>query len=473
VKSSLPKRVLRFIREYSLIEKPMTLLIGVSGGPDSVCLLHTLDQLRDELGIELYVAHLNHMLRGAESDADAEYVLELTHRLGIPATIESRDVNAYRKRQHCSLEEAAREVRYAFFANVAQAIAADTVAVGHTADDQVETILLHLIRGSGTFGLRGMQPLTVWRSTSGFPLRVIRPLLGTDREETEAYCRACGLAPRWDSSNRSPAHLRNRIRLELIPLLKSYNPNIKAALRRTAHILAAEGEFWQGESLHLGEDVVQEQPNGIAIDNRAFSSLPIVLKQHLLLSALKRLLGNSERVGFVHIEGLLKALDSPAGKRLSLPGGLVFYGDYQRSTIAKGAMDCSFPALQGERQLSIPGKSEFCGWQVSASILEPPVEASEAQGTKAYLDLDACGQCLLIRGRKSGDRFQPLGMESPKKLQDFMVDAKIPRILRDRIPIVCSPQHIIWVVGYRIDHRVRLTPQTKRILHLEFSLTSP
>ena len=180
-------RVLHFIQEQQLISESQKLLVAVSGGADSVCLLHILVALQKELDITLHVAHLDHQLRGAESEADARYVADLAHRLGIPATVERRDVKAYKARRHVSLEEAAREVRYFFLAQVVESIGANGVAVGHTADDHVETILMHLIRGSGTRGLRGLQPLRRWQYSGG-SLTIIRPLLTASREETAGYC---------------------------------------------------------------------------------------------------------------------------------------------------------------------------------------------------------------------------------------------------------------------------------------------
>ena len=182
----LPQRVLRFIRGHNLVRENELLMVGVSGGPDSVCLLHILAELRNTLGIELHIVHLNHMLRGSESDADADYVSALARKLEIPATIERREVKAHQKKYGLSLEEAAREVRYAFLSEVACSLGADAVAVGHTADDQIETILMHLVRGAGLAGLRGMRPLSTLSSSDRNSLKIVRPLLEVRRAETEA-----------------------------------------------------------------------------------------------------------------------------------------------------------------------------------------------------------------------------------------------------------------------------------------------
>ena len=234
--------MLHFIQEHHLVSHQQKLVVAVSGGPDSVCLLHIMVRLQGELDIRLHVAHLNHQLRGTESEADAQYVSNLAQQLGIPASIEQRAVKSYQNQQRVSLEEAAREVRYAFLAQVAESIGASRVAVGHTIDDHIETILLHLIRGTGTRGLRGLLSSSQWQST-GDNLTVIRPLLPVSRDETASYCHHHQLMPRLDSSNLSLSQLRNRIRHQLLPQLKSYNPQVAEALLRTARIAADDLTF--------------------------------------------------------------------------------------------------------------------------------------------------------------------------------------------------------------------------------------
>ena len=465
----LPRRVLRFIREHNLVRGNESLVAGVSGGPDSVCLIHILASLSETLGIKLHIAHLNHLLRGAESDADADYVSSLAHELGLPATIERREVKAYQKKYRLSLEEAAREVRYAFFSEVAYSMGADMVAVGHTADDQIETILMHLVRGTGLAGLRGMQPLSALRSPGGNEIELIRPLLEVRRAETEAYCAAQGLSPRSDSSNLLPNQLRNKIRSQLIPLLREYNPDIDKALLRMASAADSDLAYIEKETSRVWGKVAREQPDGIAIDREGFFKLHPALRRHLIRSVLQHLLGDLQDIESVHIESLLNALAKPAGKKLSLARGLAFHGDYDYGLITTNkTLPCPFPALEGEHRLKIPGETELCGWRVRSSILNRRPKKGSEKELKACFDLDVVGKELTVRGRRRGDRFQPLGMESPKKLQDFMVDAKISRSRRDHVPLVCSPQHIIWAVGWRIDHRARVTPSTKRVLCLEF-----
>ena len=492
----LEPRVLRFIQEHHLVSDQHCLLVAVSGGADSVCLLHILDKLKEELGIRLHVAHLNHQLRGAESEADARYVSDLARRLGIPVTVEQRDVKTYQARQHCSLEEAAREVRYAFLAQVAKAIGANLVAVGHTRDDHIETILMHLVRGTGTRGLRGLQPSSRWPSL-GDSLTIIRPLLEVSREETIGYCHQHQLMPRIDASNLSLSPLRNRIRHQLLPLLQSYNPQVAQALLRTARIAGDDLAFLNGESARLWGEITQGDENTIILEKKGFLELPPAVKRHLLRTSIEKLLGNLRDIETRHIEEIMDALTKPAGKRLSLPGGLIFSIEYDKYLIGSDSAALSpFPILEEEFPLKVPGETLIPGWRIEASVVDPsvvkgkpegalapseittPLPLDKGKGIKgmglidnlftAYLDLDKTGDKLLVRSRKRGDKFQPLGMSQPKRLGEFMIDAKIPHSWRKRIPVVCSPKQILWVVGWRIDNRVKVTENTKRVLCLEF-----
>ncbi|MFC1940642.1 tRNA lysidine(34) synthetase TilS [Chloroflexota bacterium] len=470
------QRVLHFIRENNLVSERCRLLLAVSGGQDSVCLLHVLVKLQKELNIELHVAHLNHQLRGTESEADAQYVSQIASQFGVPVTVERRDVKAYQSRQRISLEEAAREVRYKFLAEVAKSIGAQRVAVGHTTDDQVETILMHLIRGTGTRGLRGLRPSSYWQS-SGSGVTVIRPLLPVSRQETSAYCHEHHLLPRIDTSNFSLSPLRNKIRHQLLPLLKSYNPRVTEALLRTARITGDDIAFLDKESARLWGRVVQRQGETAVFNKEKFLNLPSVLQRYLLRAAIEKLSGNLKDIEARHIEEIMAVLHKPAGKRLSLPGGLIFAIEYDRFCLGPDAAALSpFPVLGNAFHLRIPGETSFSGWQVKATIIDSMEKAEFAEilddGLTVCFDLGKVGDRVSVRCRQPSDRFQPLGMSQPKKLGEFMIDAKIPRAWRQRVPVVCSPQHILWVVGWRIDDRVKVTESTRQILRLEFKRVS-
>jgi tRNA(Ile)-lysidine synthase len=515
---TLESKVIDFIQRYSLIAPEEIVVVGVSGGADSVCLLHVLAKWQKELGIKLHVAHLNHQLRGAESEADAEYMFNLAGSLGIPITIDRQNVAAYRAERNCSLEEAARELRYAFLARVAKEVGARRIAIGHTRDDQVETILMHVLRGTGITGLCGLAPCspmvydsqgTSW-PTSPLSLRasplslpasplslrakrsnllVIRPLLDITREETTSYCQEHQLAPRIDSSNLSLSFFRNRLRLQLLPLLRQYNPGVDQALLRLADIAKEDNAVIEQQASGLWKEVARQENNAIYLDRKQIASLPIALQRQLLRAAVTNLAGDARDIEARHIEAARSLLNKPVGKRISLPHGFTCQGGYNELVIATPYLirgkqsqlpQCPFPPLPGEFPLKVPGETVLPGWKVTASIVRERVASpsprdalstSERTGQSnfaAHFDFHKAGTALFVRQRRPGDKFQPLGMSMPKKLPEFMVDAKIPRSWRSHIPIVCSPQQIIWVVGWRIDDRVKTTEASKEILRLEF-----
>jgi tRNA(Ile)-lysidine synthase len=463
---SLEQRVLDFIQSRQLVSGKK-LVVAVSGGADSVCLLHILVKLQEKLKVKLHIAHLNHQLRGAESEADAKYVSGSARKLGISATIEGREVKGYQAEHHLSLEEAAREVRYGFLAEVAKAIGAERVAVGHTRDDHIETILLHLIRGTGTRGLHGLQPYTEWESKAG-SIIVIRPLLEISHQETEDYCQNHKLKPRLDASNTYFSPLRNRIRHQLLPLLKNYNPGIAEALLRTGRIASDDIAFLDKEVARVWDEVAQQQGKTIVLDKGKLNSLPPALKRYLLRAAVERMLGSAKDIEMRHIEEVISALDKPAGKRLSLPQGLIFSIEYDRYLLTSDPTALSpLPVLNGESQIKIPGETSLSGWLIEATVINRE-GMTEKGDFIAYLDLGKIGDKLLVRPRQRGDRFQPLGLSKAKKLNEFMIDAKIPSAWRQRVPIVCSPEQIVWVVGWRIDERAKVSEKTKKVLQLKF-----
>jgi len=461
------QKVLAFIRENHLVSAGEKVVVAVSGGPDSVCLLHLLYSLRRDLKIKLHIAHLNHQLRGAASDADEKYVAGLARRLKIPATIEAKDVRAFQKKHRLTLEEAAREVRYDFLAAAVQKTGSARVAVGHTANDHVETILMHLLRGSGTRGLRGLLPETQ-QQIAGFNLKVIRPLLELSREEIIAYGQAHNLKPRTDASNLAPEPFRNRVRHHLLPELKKYNPQIAEALLRTARTATDDLDFIEKEAARLAAKTVTLENGAAVIDKKEFNILHPALQRHILRSAIEAILGSLKDIEAGHIEDIMNALGKPAGKAIGLPFGLNFYVDYGRYILApETASLCPFPALEGEFTLHIPGKTSAAGWDIEASIL--PVSAGiKDGGFTACFDAAAAGKSLTVRRSLPGDHFQPLGMAQTKKINRFMLDARIPRAWRRHVPIVCAGDHIIWVAGWRIDERYRVRPDTKKVLKLEF-----
>jgi len=471
---ALEQRVLQFILQNRLVKAGQKVLVAVSGGPDSVCLLQVLLKIQTELHITLHIAHLNHQLRGAESDSDAEYVARLAAKLDLPAAIEKRNVYAYQAEHRLSLEEAAREVRYAFLAQTARQVGADRVTVGHTLNDQVETILLHIIRGTGTRGLRGLQPVQTLQF-AGNHLTVIRPLLEVRRQETEDYCSSLHLVPCRDSSNLSPSALRNRVRHNLLPLLQSFNPDICAALLRTGRIAGDDLAFLETAALQVRPEVLHREKDSFIIDKSAFRALAPALQRHLLRNSIHALLGTLKDIETRHIEEILEALELPAGRSISLPEGLIFSIEYNRCMLGFHPQELApFPELTGNFDLQVPGQTEIPGWRIESAVI-PSASFSNAESGypwnndsfTAFFDLDKVGVTIKVRARRPGDRFQPLGLDSLKKVGEFMLDAHIPQTWRNRIPVVYNQRQIIWIAGWRIDDRVRVTPETRSMLCLK------
>jgi tRNA(Ile)-lysidine synthase len=476
-KQALEQRVLQYINKNGLLGKGQKALVAVSGGPDSVCLLHCLAHLRSDLGISLHVAHLNHGLRGQEAEADADYVAGLARQLDIPATIEKRDVAAFQAEKRLSLEEAAREVRYTYLAQTAQSAGAESVAVGHTLNDQSETILLHIIRGSGTLGLRGLQP-SQHLQFSGSKLRVVRPLLEISRQETEEYCRRFDLKPRLDSSNNSLAPLRNSVRHELIPLLEGYNPAVIGSLLRISRIAQDEVVFLNEKIEEAWQNIAEKQNSCLILDKKLLKGLPPALQRQFFRRAINELLGSLKDIETRHIEELMEALEKPPGRQIDLPEGLVFVIEYDRYLLGHNPQDLvPLPLLKAANEIKVPGETIIPGWRIEASskAIRPQPAGAEIRDNltssifSAKFDLDLVGEKLTVRPRQKGDRFHPLGMEGTKKLGEFMLDAGIPRLWRERIPIFSTPRQIVWVAGWRIDERVKVTGRTRQVLELKMT----
>ena len=452
----LRDRVLATIQTHGLFSPGERVLVGVSGGPDSLCLLYLLAGMREQLGLRLHAAHLDHGLR-PQARQEARLVERHCQGLDIPITLGRRDVRAYRKRKRLSLEEAAREVRYDFFLRTARKVEAGAVAVGHTSDDQVETVLLNIMRGTGLRGLRGMAPVSSWKG-----LKVVRPLLDVPRKETEAYCASLGLEPVADPSNASAEYSRSRLR-GLLPAFEGFNPRFRQAILRLSRAVTLDLDYLEEETSRAWAGTVRER-DGFYLDLQAFRGLPPAIQRRLLLRALEALLGQGTEA--VHLEEMLSIIPRP-GRVVHLPRGLTFSVGYGEARLGPGSPPCPLPTLEGEHPLAIPGTTRISAWRVDARLLRGPLVPGK-DPFSVFLDASVAGKELAVRAKRPGDRFIPLGMEAEKSLQDFFVDEKVPQAWRGRVPLVVSPAHILWVVGHRMDQRVALTATTRQFLHITF-----
>lgn len=431
------------------------LVVAVSGGPDSLALLHALARTRRETSLGLHVAHLDHGLRGEESEADAAFVSKTCRGLGIDLTSDAVDTGAYRRTHRLSLEDAARRLRYGFLARVAAAQGARAVALGHTLDDQAETVLMNIVRGTGLTGLRGMSESTT-RTIDGADVLLFRPFLhGVSRSDTEGYCEALGLEPRHDSSNSSSLMLRNRIRREVMPSLARINPQIRDAVLRLSASARRDLDHVERSVDAAWADVVEEQGASTSIDRAAFAGLDDSIGAHLVRRVVGLAADGLSDLELGHVDEMLDLLQGPAGRSLDLPGGLVFSVGYRTAQVGPSGLDtCPLPPLEKETDLAVPGETPVGAWRVVTEVGGDPDDA-QAGAISASIRYSAARGGLRVRGRRPGDRFQPQGMAGTKKLQDFMVDSRIDRSWRDRIPLVVGEDGIAWVVGWRLAEWAR------------------
>lgn len=479
------ERVVAYIERHQLLPEQGTLVVGVSGGADSLCLAHILRQIcgpgRHFAGISLQAAHLDHQLRGEESTTAALIVAELLQTWDIPLTSGAVDVAALASQEKRSLEEAARLARYRFLREVARG---GRIAVAHHADDQVETLLLHWLRGSGLAGMVGMLP----RQQD-----IIRPLLEVTRAETHAYCQEQGITPLEDSSNSDTHFLRNRIRHEVIPLLAQLNPGLSQTLLRNAEVARIDLDWLEAQvDACWNSVVVSQEALAIKLDIHALRTLSLSLQHHLLRRATALLCSGQSPLEPRHFLLIERLLSQEVGQRervLHLPQNLHVLQQAGYLTFEQHTNLISREDLPPEKRvtvLSIPGSARIPAtpWEARAEFLSEELDAQirPALDTEnwsllrqllepvtpwiTYADASVVGAHLLVRTRQPGDRIQPLGMGQEKKAQDIFVDRHIKRSERDTIPLFFSEKHCIWIAGCCLDHRARLTSKTRRIVRL-------
>ncbi len=464
----------RFIAKHKLILGGEIVLVAVSGGADSLALLYALHTLRQQLRCHLHVVHLNHRLR-PEADTDADFVRQHAEHLNLPCSIQQVDVFRLAKQWKLSLETAGRRARYQFYDFVCSETDATKVALGHHQDDIAETVLMNLIRGSGSTGLKGITPVR--------DLKFIRPLIGFTRQQIEAFLTSIDVVPRHDATNTDTRYLRNRIRHELIPRLENdYNPNIKAALSRTANILGVESEYLDTIACTAFEACqIQASQKTIILDRGKFRQHHLALQRRILRQSVSKMLGAVNDLYFAHCDAILNLIEGDAPNAvLPLPNGLQFRRAYQqiifeRKTIKIGNFSypintvgkTSITALNAEINAALgnvtPGRTPA-----------PPNGKFEAifdyqKLRKVFAEPFSETIPLTLRNRRQGDRFQPYGMQGRKKIKDFLIDAKVPRHERDNIPLLVCSDVILWVVGYTTSDSFKIEPHTQHYLYLSYA----
>ena len=448
------------IERYGMLTGGELVLVAVSGGADSVALLHLLNSLRGTYRVSLRVAHLEHGLRGEESLEDMRFVESLCRGLGLPLTARRADIVGHTAASTLSLEAVARQVRYAFLNEVLVETGATKIATGHNANDQAETLLLNLMRGSGIAGLRGIRP--AMQGT------IIRPLVEAKRNEILAYLEEKGLGYRTDASNLDDSYDRNRVRMTLIPLIeREFNPRIVESLVRTAGVFTLVAEYFDGEVREVIRTCCQSEEGRVAINLELFAAVPHVVKLFTLYSILRSLEGDDQVVSFDTLAALLNiAGRARSGSRVDIGSGIVAVKEFDRLTIGRD-LALSEPF---EVPLEIPGETRIpearCTFEVSILESRPASPDIYRSGEAAYFDSERLALPLVARNWREGDKLVPFGLSGSKKVHDIFIDEKIPIGERARIPLVCDRHDIIWVAGVRRAERARITDQTKTIMKI-------
>lgn len=480
-KNGVVQIVEQTIVTYRMFQSGDSALVCVSGGPDSLALLHVLLALAPRFSLRLGIAHLNHSLRQKDSDSDAEFVASLAKKLGLPCYIGKEDVRKYRLENRLSLQEAARRVRYAFFNSVAEKNWFSKIALGHNEDDNAELVLMYLFRGSGPLGISGIPPV---RDGQKEHIKIVRPLIKLTRLEITDFLAAEGLRYISDRSNKDTRYLRNRIRHYLIPSLKaSYNPRIVKTINRLASITRSEEE-WIEDVINpaFEKSVLAAENSKITLSVPRLDRIHIAAKRRIIRKAIAKIKGDLRRITLFHIDAAISLLESrPASgiSSLDLPGririrrnGDILLFSKERRALRNlnpepsraDAPSFEYKILKDE---SIFIKETGMHLKFSEIGIENLPDFRYTGHQVAFFDMDSLSFPLVVRNFRAGDRFNPLGMTGKQKVKKYFINSKVSRSERLRCPILLSQERIIWVVGFRIDNFVKVKPSTKNVLRVE------
>jgi tRNA(Ile)-lysidine synthase len=449
-------RVKKTIREYKLLEKKDRILISYSGGVDSTGMLTLLLELRQEWSFELFLGHFNHKLRQA-ADEDEQFVRRMANRYSLPLFIGSKDVRSYARKKKLNIEEAGRELRYDFLKRTALRIGEAKIATGHTLTDQAETFLMRLMRGAGLRGLGGIFP-----SVEG---TIIRPLIQVERQDIEAYLKEKGIEFRIDESNLDRRFLRNRIRLDLIPYIKkNFAPEIVSSLGRIASIIREEDSLLGKIAQEKAEKAISINNNRISLQAKPLRSLPQAIARRIVRDFISELRGNLRQISFEDVESILRLKE---GKEFPLRKDHVLRREkdqiflkkrtppkrnYEYRWEGKGTLEIK------EIKLRFEGKKLKRGKSLTNDFDDQ---------TSAFLDLEKLKFPLLVRNRREGDRYQPLGAPGQKKLKEIMRAKGIPLSERERRPVFLSGEKIVWILGLPVSEMFRVEQGTSDIFAIK------
>ncbi|WP_318038340.1 tRNA lysidine(34) synthetase TilS [Clostridium estertheticum] len=455
----LSETVMDFIKENSMFDKGDKVIVAFSGGPDSTCLLYILNNFKEELGITLIGAHLNHCLRGDESDKDQEYAKEICESLNIDFYSEKVDVHRISKEKNLSCEMAGREARYGYFEKLMVKLNANKVALAHNANDQAETILMRIMRGTGIEGIVGIRPVR--------DKIYVRPILRLSRKKIEKYCLSNNINPRIDKSNLENIYARNKVRLELIPYMEeNFNKDIIKTLNRLSTIVKKDNEYLENISEKEYKKHCEIGQQRVIINKAAFAEHEAILSR-IIRSALLAVNHNLYNFEKVHIYSIIELQRHGTGKSIMLPQNIIVencYGNIHIYIYVKAT-----EANNNQYSLNINQENFIHSLNKVVKIdVNPKLQFTEFKENDCikYFDYDKIKKPIIFRYRKDGDRFIPLGMKGSKKIKDLFIDLKIPKAQRNAIPLICFGDNIGWVVGYRVSEKFKVTKDTKNILQI-------
>jgi tRNA(Ile)-lysidine synthase len=458
------EQVKRTIDRYHLLEKDDRLIVGVSGGVDSMVLLHLLNAYREGFNLSLIVAHINHGFRPEESEKEADLVKKESERLDLPFEYGQFNVREFQRGKGFSPQDAARRIRFHFFNHLLQKHRAQKIALGHNADDQVETVLLRLLRGSGLEGLKGMLPIREGK--------VIHPLLGVWREEIEAFAIEKRIPFLIDSSNLKKEYLRNRLRLTLIPLIeKEYQVKFKKILLKTSTLLREDNDYLEKEAIGAFQKIIKEEKDTLSFKFSEYQSLHRAIQWRVIRKLLEEIYPRekgTDKGDWLNTHKIYEKLQRPSSSFiLELPLGGRVEKRYDLVLLGKGGVK-PFPPFEVELLSPSHTFIEEIGKEVVIEEMNrDQFKDYSGPSHTALMDYGSLQFPLRMRNFRPGDRFHPLGAEGTQKLKDFFIDHKVPRFERPQVPLLTSGGVIAWVVGYRIDERVKITEKTKKVLKVK------
>jgi len=468
-------KIYDYINENNLIENGDRILIGVSGGADSVCLVHVLAELYKDTDIKLFVVHVHHGIRDIEADNDKAFVEELCDKLGIPFCAYRYDVKTVAKKEGLSEEEAGRKVRYEAFFDASVRNKCNKVAIAHNKNDNAETILLNLFRGSGIKGLTGIKPKIALKTDTGI-ITIIRPLLFVTREEIEAYLRERNISYQTDSTNLQNIYTRNKIRNVILDFAaKEVNNNVIEHITNAGAHLCEVYDFLEKFIEERYRDIVRENQDYYEYDINELGREEPVIQKGIVLKILGKLAGNLKDIEARHVEDVLALGNKQVGKVLHLPYGIMAIKNYGIISIGnRSVLDniMQNKKIMDEADLDIPGKTylEQSGLCIETEIIENKnYKLFPKNSCMKWFDYDKIVNTLKIRTRKAGDFLQINSQGGRKKIKDYFIDMKIPKEERDQILLIADGSHILWILGYgdRISENYKVTDQTKRILSIK------